>query len=531
MCIRDRVSTQSTWGNTQKTTTKKHIDTHIHPKQTTTPLTMLSQSLRNPEDKNQKPFYRSSSFLLTVSLLLILGLFSSKGSKLLFPPENDTARDTLSKDDTANPRDGSTGSNPDSVNPTVGTQTPLKNSGSQTFLPGGAAPLACLDDKGTPSDFFFLYRYASKRRSGDDEDFLYVGRDSSTDHASQSNMGLTLEQINERFTELELLVFNTETRREKDGTCVKTSKPTAAQANSRGVIAVDPISQQGIFFTHSEECFPEVSPEGTRISTLPQKGSSSGQGAHFACFTLKASDLYALAADYISMGVKPSLNTMKGLATTGGANEKLKEGAKKLQTIGGLSLTEISKASKPEATSTCEEKYFFENAVAKEIGGDLIVKSSRPSIDKATCKASSSTINVVMYLNHGSEDWNAQRDSSKWVLSESSSTVCVSDLDRSLLAIKQGGKVFCFENAEMKKRLNEVIKKKRMANVISLSTRDSPVKRAPKIMIKDKDSIRWLHRENQIQQTLRNPLLCEDLSISYNNLQSLYNQPILQELF
>lgn len=317
-----------------------------------------------------------------------------------------------------------------------------------------AFPLSCKPSPTTSTPYYVGVNFPSTSRDGSSfASFL----ESSTSFTLNSNdldtknsfLHSTLDQLNS--PSIQYMAWNDDEP--------LTTDSANSKAHAKGVIAINTKDKTGFYFGHSMPNFPEIV-KGQIDATIPDSANIYGQT--FFCISLDKSSIESIAGNikqsrpniYFSNVDSPDFPNLVHLADV---PKLLKISAD----WNSLNIIPVGSKDKITVFSKTNRKIsMFEDVLVPQLHCSLQAETWGRPYQDSLCDVQKglNSKNIVDISFNEKISWNNKQDHSKWAICEQKQIVCVGDLNRMDSQKNRGGSFFCFENQNLWKAFNKVIK-------------------------------------------------------------------------
>ncbi|KAL4646797.1 deoxyribonuclease-2-alpha-like [Arapaima gigas] len=332
--------------------------------------------------------------------------------------------------------------------------------------PGEAVtPISCYDDRGGPTDWFYLYKlpHLPHHPKGDGLQYLLMepGSEGWTEGAvlvnnSKGALGRTVGQLYKQGEagEIAYILYNDQKPKETDlDFAVRHEK-----GHTKGVVLLD--KTQGFWLVHSTPHFPP--PKGEGGYSYPETGEKNGQ--NFLCVTYPLEKFQDIGEqltinepliydcnipDSLASSV-PSMAELCGQSQRKGSRSTphsliLSNRSVELTSLAGSTFTSFAKSASFDTD-------LYHSWVAPALQSNLLVEFWQDSIGilPSDCSQGWEVLNVKTISLGAMEKFSTTKDHSKWAVGKVDDTgnwICVGDINRNEAEEKRGGGTVCHSNS------------------------------------------------------------------------------------
>jgi len=320
-----------------------------------------------------------------------------------------------------------------------------------SFACYSTAVTQCEDPSGNGVDWFLVLKYPGNQTSN--PRFAYIDSNTTAggfqfidEFADYQGGPLynTIKQINSiSSTSFNLLMWNDEPPN-------TAWSPTGA--HSKGVLAYDNSSEQGVYILHSAPKYPNVSTHGYINYQLPSNTFTYGQ--HFYCSTLNTSNFATVVSNL--QVIEPVIYYQSGLFNSISFNTSTKP----------LLINEYV-LNNGDAQYILSKNpnflpYLYDYIMQPYLGVDLLVESwGRPYLPSlCTPEGESNVLNIDQIQFSNGDTWDHYSDHSKWAVTggvNNPQYACFCDMNRMETQNVRGGSCICSNNTLLYTALSGII--------------------------------------------------------------------------
>ncbi|XP_077576373.1 deoxyribonuclease-2-alpha [Stigmatopora nigra] len=326
---------------------------------------------------------------------------------------------------------------------------------------GDASAISCYDDRGEPTDWFYMYKLPKRHGAQSGLNYFFLGRGGADwtpgragiDHPAGA-LGGTLGQLySRRNTEVAYILYNDQP---------PPSPPwhfpyQRGGGHTKGVVLLD--ETQGFWLIHSTPHFP-ASPRTAGKFGYPDSGVPYGQ--NFLCVTFPPKSFQSIGQQ-LQIN-QPAVYDCRVPASLAAALPALAAACYRNGTWrppANRSVTLTSQGGTPFlgfAKGNAFDRDLYSSWVAPALGSDLLVQFWIHSggILPPYCGPGPQVLDVTRVSPDATPAFNSSKDHSKWAVSPEAGNanggggggwICVGDINRNQAEEKRGGGTLCQRDA------------------------------------------------------------------------------------
>ncbi|XP_077454866.1 deoxyribonuclease-2-alpha isoform X2 [Stigmatopora argus] len=345
---------------------------------------------------------------------------------------------------------------------------------------GDASAISCYDDRGEPTDWFYMYKLPKKKHVAQSGlKYFFLGRGDADWTPGRNDidepagaLGGTLEQLYSR-TEVAYILYNDQPPSPSPPPPPPSHfRLQRGRGHTKGVVLLD--ETQGFWLIHSTPHFP-LSPRAAGAFHYPDSGVPFGQ--NFLCVTFPLKSFQSIG-EQLQIN-QPSVYDCQVPASLAAAVPALAAACYRNGTWrppANRSVTLTSKGGAPFvgfAKGSAFDRDLYSSWVAPALGSDLLVQFWIHSggILPSYCGPGPQVLDVTRVSPAASPAFNCSKDHSKWAVSPEAGNagaggggggggggwLCVGDINRNQAEEKRGGGTLCQRDAAVWKAYRSAV--------------------------------------------------------------------------